>query len=167
VVGRGCRSDSDPAIDPMFRCGIALAGANQAATSSAEMSRSGILFADDVVALDLSSVDCVVLSACESGIGEPVAGEGVLGFRRSFSIAGAASVVLSLWKVDDQAARTWMVLFHQAYLDGASDPVAAVRAAHRQFLAQRRQRGLSTHPFYGGAFIASGYPGVKPDPMNH
>jgi len=156
VAGGACGSASDPAIDPMFRCGLALAGANQAASGSAGAPSDGILFADDVVALDLSSVDCVVLSACESGIGSPVAGEGVLGFRRSFSIAGAGSVVLSLWKVDDQAARTWMVLFHQAYLEGSTDPVAAVRAAHRRFLAQRRERGLSTHPFYGGAFIASG-----------
>ena len=87
-----------------------------------------------------------------------MAGEGLLGFRRSLSIAGAQSVVLSLWKVDDQATRTWMVMFHEAYLAGAADPVAAARVAHRRFLAQRRARGLSIHPFFGGAFVASGFP---------
>ena len=68
----------------------------------------GILTAEEVAALDLGGVEWAVLSACDTGVGEIKAGEGVFGLRRAFQIAGVRTVIMSLWAVDDQAARRWM-----------------------------------------------------------
>ncbi len=100
-------------------------------------------------------MEWAVLSACESGLGEVRAGEGVLGLRRAFEIAGAGSLILSLWAVDDASTRDWMRALYEARGRGA--PTAAcVREASRATLAGRRARGSSSHPYYWGAFVATG-----------
>ena len=68
----------------------------------------GVLTAEEVASLDLSGVEWAVLSACDTGLGEIKAGEGVFGPRRAFQIAGARTVIMSLWSVEDRAAMTWM-----------------------------------------------------------
>jgi CHAT domain-containing protein len=92
---------------PLLRSGLALSGFNARSAASID-GEDGVLTAEEVAALDLGAVDCVVLSACESGVGLPTAGEGVLGLRRAFQLAGARTLVTALWRVEDRASRSWM-----------------------------------------------------------
>ena len=135
--------------------GLALTGANQRATAGSD-DEDGILTAEEVAALDLSSAELVVLSACDTGVGKVSAGEGVLGLRRAFQVAGAHSIVTTLWPVDDEATRAWMGLFYAALFRGHRSAAKAVRDASREVLRARRAKGESTHPFYWAAFVATG-----------
>jgi CHAT domain-containing protein/tetratricopeptide (TPR) repeat protein len=141
--------------NPLLRSGLALSGANLRARA-ASGADDGVLTADEIAKLDLAGVETAVLSACETGQGDVHAGEGVLGLRRGFQIAGARSVVMSLWAVDDAATREWMSAFYVARVKRGLDLAQAVRAADLSVLFARRQRGESDHPFYWGAFVAGG-----------
>ena len=117
-IGLGDRSlsqwkrESPQGFYPGLLSGIALAGANRPLSISSrgigDLGDNGFITAMEVADLDLDETELVVLSACETGLGETVGGEGVLGLPRAFLIAGARSVVASLWKVDDDATRTLM-----------------------------------------------------------
>lgn len=145
---------ANPAWDePLLQSGLALAGANAASTATG--ADDGVLLAEEVAACDLTSVDWAVLSACESGLGEVRAGEGVLGLRRAFEIAGARTVVMSLWAVEDEPTRAWMRALYDQRARGGST-AACVREANFAVLSERRARGVSVHPYYWGAFVASG-----------
>lgn len=120
--------------------------------------RPALLSADEVAALDLAGTGWAVLSACETGLGVEQAGEGVFGLRRAFRIAGAATVVMSLWPVQDAASADWMAALYRARLVDGLDTVAAIASAQRATLAARRQAGLSGHPYYWAAFVAAGDP---------
>jgi CHAT domain-containing protein len=101
------------ADSPLQLAGLALAGANQRA-SAANPADDGILTAEEIALLNLQGVEWAVLSACDSGAGTVAIGEGVLGLRRAFLIAGARSVIMSLWAVDDAAGRAWMKALYEA-----------------------------------------------------
>jgi len=106
--------------------------------------------------INLEGVDRAVLSACDTGVGEIKVGEGVFGLRRAFQVAGAKTVIMSLWPVEDKTTEQWMeTLYREHFLNGR-DTVESVRAASLQILNQRRANHQSTHPFYCGAFIAAG-----------
>ena len=105
--------------------------------------------------LDLRSAGLVVLSACETGVGPVQSGEGVLGLRRAFEIAGSDTLIMGLWGVKDDAAREWMRHLYAGRLAGRST-ADAVHEATRRTIERRREEGLSTHPFYWGAFVAVG-----------
>lgn len=140
---------------PLLLSGLALAGANlrQRAGPGNE---DGILMAQEIVSLDLSGVEWVVLSACNTGVGEVQPGEGVLGLRRAFELAGARTVIMSLWEVQDRPAREWMLqLYENRYKRGEST-ADAVRDAALGMLRDRRAHGRSTHPFYWAEFVAAG-----------
>lgn len=149
--------DSGPvtAENPLLLSGLALAGANRRAIASGD-EEDGILTAEEVASLNLSGVEWAVLSACDTGLGEIKAGEGVFGLRRAFQIAGARTVIMSLWSVEDRAAMTWMRALYEGRLARNLDTAAAVREASLTVLRQRRARGQSTHPFYWAGFVASG-----------
>ena len=83
--------------------GLAFAGANRHVRASGQ--EDGILTAEEVAGLNLQGTGWVVLSACDTGVGAITIGEGVVGLRRAFEIAGARTVIMSLWSVQDQAAR--------------------------------------------------------------
>lgn len=141
--------------NPLLLSGLALAGANRrgAAVQAAE---DGILTAEEIAGMNLQGVQTAVLSACETGVGRIRAGEGVLGLRRAFEIAGVRSLVMSLWSVDDAATRDWMRLFYESRFTrglGASD---AAHEAALGLLRARRARGQSTHPYYWAGFVAAG-----------
>jgi CHAT domain-containing protein len=110
---------SGPALEsPMLRSGLALAGANtwlKAGTAPAE-AEDGLLTAEDVLGLDLLDTELVVLSACETGLGEVHVSEGVFGLRRAFVAAGAKTLVMSLWKVPDLATAVLMGRFYENLL---------------------------------------------------
>jgi CHAT domain-containing protein len=134
--------------------GLALAGANRR-ESAPDDGEDGILTAEEVASLDLSGVEWAVLSACETGIGQVQAGEGVLGLRRAFEVAGARTLILSLWPVEDAAAREWMRGLYEGRLEGLTT-AEAVRQASLKVIQRRRQAGRSAHPAFWGAFVATG-----------
>ena len=114
---------------PGLLSGVALAGANQPAEED-----DGILTAEEVSTLDLSGVDLVVLSACETGLGEEAGGEGLLGLQRAFQAAGARTVVASLWKVDDAATQALMVEFYRNLWQGKLGKLESLRQAQLAML---------------------------------
>ncbi len=151
--------------NPLLLSGLVLAGANRRAQVRGGDARAGeedgILTADEIAALDLSSVECAVLSACDTGAGIALAaGEGIQGLRRAFQTAGARSLVLGLWAVEDETALEWMRAFYAARLKnglkgqhGASE---AAREATLRLLGKLREERKSTHPFRWAAFVAAG-----------
>ena len=146
------RPGSPAGDDPLLRSGLALAGANGASkgfTPPAD-AEDGILTAADVCGLDLRDTELVVLSACQTGLGDIHAGEGVIGLRRAFMLAGASTLVATLWKVPDETTRTLMVAFYKRLLAGV--PVAA---ALRE--AQLELKQSEPDPFCWGAFVCHGH----------
>jgi len=95
---------------PMLLCGLALAGANRPPDSLGR--RPGILTAEELCSLDLSSCDLAVLSACETNVGIRRAGQGIQSLQAALYAAGAKSSITSLWKVDDAATRRLFELFY-------------------------------------------------------
>lgn len=158
-------SSTSPALRPSpwssRRVWLALAGANHARAGSAD-ENEGMLTADEVTTLDLSGVDWVVLSACQSGLGAQWPLEGSLGMRRAFRLAGARAVFSSQWPIADQSTREWMRALYTARPAAtgarrADVPAgAALRAANRAVLTARRREHRTTHPFYWAAFTATG-----------
>ena len=141
--------------NPLLLSGLALAGANLRAEAQAGED-DGILTAEEIASLDLSGVEWAVLSACETGVGDVRAGEGVFGLRRAFQVAGARTVIMSLWSVDDEATRQWMTALYRARLERKQGTAECVRDASLAVLRDRRERGLSTHPFHWAGFVAAG-----------
>jgi CHAT domain-containing protein len=91
------------------------------------------------------------VSSCEIKVGE-----GVFGLRRAFQLAGAKTVIMSLWPVEDQTTKEWMeTLYREHFLNG-KDTAESVRAASIRVLQHRRVKHQSTNPFYWAAFIAAG-----------
>ena len=132
---------------------LAFAGANLGGNES---SNDGLLTSEEIAELDLTKTDWAVLSACETGLGEVTAQEGVLGLRRAFQLAGARTVIMSLWRVDDRATIDFMRVLYRARLEDHADTIAAEYAAMRETLAARRRAGVSTLPYYWAAFVAAG-----------
>jgi len=141
--------------NPLLLSGLALAGANHR-TAAGPDEEDGILTAEEIAAMDLSGVEWAVLSACDTGVGEVRAGEGVFGLRRAFQVAGAGTLIMSLWSVEDEATREWMRELYEGRLLKELSTAEAVREASLSVLNARRQRGESTHPFYWAAFVAAG-----------
>jgi CHAT domain-containing protein/tetratricopeptide (TPR) repeat protein len=140
--------------NPLLLSGIALAGANLRAQAGAE-DEDGILTAEEIASLDLSGVEWAVLSACETALGTIQAGEGILGLRRAFEVAGARTLITSLWNVDDRTTLEWMRDLYRRRAQGLST-AEAVRQASLDILKARRAKGTSTHPLYWGGFVAAG-----------
>ncbi len=151
---RGLKSvDARSARDMPDISALVLSGANGPATNS---ENDGLLTAEEIAALDLTGTDWAVLSACDTGIGKNVRGEGVFGLRRAFRLAGAHSVVMSLWPVSDAATADWMMALYRARLRQHATTIDAVRAADLALIKQQRDAGLDPAPFYWAAFVAAG-----------
>jgi CHAT domain-containing protein len=120
--------------------------------------RDGFLRTDDVYNLHLNA-DLVVLSACRTGLGHNVNGEGILGITRGFMYAGSRSVIASLWKVNDEATAELMGRFYYEMFRKGLPPSAALRDAKEQMWRQERWRS----PYFWAAFEMQGE-GAQPLP---
>lgn len=108
------------AVDPMMRSGLLLSGANNIWTGKtpADMSNDGVLTAYEIANLDFSNTELVVLSACDTGLGDIDYSEGIYGLQRAFRLAGVRSMIISLWKVPDEETTTLMTAFYTAWTSG-------------------------------------------------
>ncbi|MFN0014641.1 MAG: CHAT domain-containing protein [Saprospiraceae bacterium] len=126
---------SEPAFKlsdhPMIRSGLILAGGNHAWATGKPLRpgmEDGILTAYEISQMNLSNTELVVLSACETGLGDIEGNEGVYGLQRAFKIAGAKYLIMSLWKVDDGATMKFMEVFYRKWLEGKTTIPEAFRA---------------------------------------
>lgn len=131
------------ALNPMLRSGLLLANAEAAIDANAEY---GILTAYEVMNLNLDKTEIVIMSACETGLGDVKNGEGVYGLQRAFLVAGADALIMSLWKVNDEATQKLMTSFYKNYLL-LNDKQKAFKAA------QYELKTLYKDPYYWGAFV--------------
>ncbi|MBV9924627.1 MAG: CHAT domain-containing protein [Acidobacteria bacterium] len=144
--------------NPLLRSGLALAGANRRQGGAGE---DGILTAFEAAGLDLWGTKLVVLSACETGVGDVRKGDGVYGLRRALVLAGAQSQVMSLWQVDDAATRDLMVAYYRR-LQAGEGRTEALRAVQLEMLKGASappgtgKRPNRSHPFFWASFIQSG-----------
>ena len=143
-------SDSKNKINGMLSSGIVLAGVNDLSIDTENSdTEDGVLTAYEASTLNLDNTDLVVLSACETGLGEVATGEGVYGLQRGFKVAGADAVLMSLWKVDDKATQELMNLFYTNWLKTGNKRQALLQAQ-----AELREKYKS--PYYWGAFVLVG-----------
>lgn len=134
--------------------GLVLAGANDRKSAS-RADQDGILTEEEILDLDLEAADWVVLSACDSGLGKIRPGEGVVGMLRAFQVAGAKTVIVSLWSVDDQAARIWMRELYRARFERRLTTIEAVQQAALYSLSFYRKKG-DDNPAKWAGFLANG-----------
>jgi CHAT domain-containing protein len=150
--------------NPLLRSGLALAGANHLKGGADD----GIFTALEAAGLDLWGTRLVVLSACDTGVGEVKTGEGVYGLRRALVLAGSETQVMSLWPVSDAATRDLMIAYYRGLQRGEARAAALHQVQLR--MLERAERGLTpdgrkqsarhardySHPFYWASFILSG-----------
>jgi CHAT domain-containing protein len=136
--------------DPMLRSGLVLSGVNIGKSGNDD----GVLTALEAAGLALWGTQLVVLSACETGVGEVKTGEGVFGLRRAFMVAGAETLVMSLWQVEDTATQRLMTEFYRRLAQG-EDRSQALRQASLSLMQDAAYR----HPFFWASFIAAGETG--------
>jgi len=136
-------------LNPLMRSGLLLAGSQKTFNKIAKSNEDGVLTAFEAQTLDLSNTDLVVLSACETAQGEIKNGEGVFGLQRAFQVAGAKSVITSLWRVDDAATEMLMTQFYTRWLKG-TDKWQALKEAQKEVQKKYPQ------PYYWGAFVMVG-----------
>lgn len=142
-----------PGDNPLLRAGLAFAGINTNAQflGEIETTNDGVLTALEVLDLNLSGTRLVVLSACETGLGEIHEGEGVYGLRRSFQEAGVAEVVSSLWEVSDAGTQALMTDFYDKLLAGVP-----ARVALREVQLEMIDSPEWGYPFIWSAFMIVG-----------
>ena len=162
-----------PGENPLLRSGLALAGANARRSAGGE---DGVLTALEAAGLDLWGTKMVVLSACETGLGDVTNGDGVYGLRRALVLAGSESQVMTLWQVSDAATRDLMTDYYKRLQAGEGRTealrqvqIAMLRGESQGAAGGALERGLSgatgaprpqaeerSHPFYWASFIQSG-----------
>ena len=159
--------------NPGLQSGLVLAGANRPLQAGLD---DGILTASEVAELDLTGVEQAVLSACETGLGKSLAGEGLLGLQRAFQLAGARTVVASMWKVPDLATKELMTRYYENIWEKKMGKLEALREAQLWMLKEGKKRGIDAEtvdtkdvpkpavvetgnrmpPLYWGAWVLSG-----------
>jgi CHAT domain-containing protein len=139
--------------NPLLRSGLALAGFNNRQNKqSNNNTEDGVLTALEVAGLNLRGTELVVLSACETGVGDVKTGDGVYGLRRALVIAGSQTQLLSLWKVADDGTKDLMVEYYQKIKAGKGRH-EALREVQLEFLNSNTEY---QHPYFWASFIPSG-----------
>ena len=146
----GPRSGFETTALPSLRSGLVFA------SGTGDAKDDGILTTEEVLAMDLHGVEWVVLSACDTGVGELRRFEGVLGLQRAMRLAGARTVIASLWPVEDRWARAWMEVIYPARFEKGLSTAEAVRAACVERLARLRREGEAPFPRRWASFVAVG-----------
>jgi CHAT domain-containing protein len=133
--------------DPMMRSGLLFSGANKYWGKANEniSSEDGILTASEISNLDLSACQLVVLSACETGLGEIKGSEGVFGLQRAFKMAGVKNIIMSLWKVPDTQTAELFELFYEECFTG--------KTIHEAFHSAQAKMKLKYSPYYWAGFV--------------
>lgn len=136
------------ADNPMYRSGLILSGANPSwkGQSTSTSTDDGILTAEEITLFKLKNTDLVILSACETGLGDTRDDEGVYGLQRAFRLAGARSIIMTLWRIPDAPTRVFMENFYAALLEGGDS-----RSAFQQ--ARSAMRKAFPHPYYWAGFV--------------
>ena len=146
--------------NPMHRSGLALAGAQQTFSAWARgevppTENDGVVTAEEVGGLNLKGTWLVVLSACETGVGEARAGEGVLGLRRGFIQAGTKNLLMTLWPVADKETVRMMLDFYSAAQSSGNAPQALADVQRDSLVKLRQDKGLWFAVNRAGPFILS------------
>ncbi len=134
--------------NPLLRSGLVMAGANRAwrGDSIPENWEDGILTAHEISQINLTNTELVVLSACETGLGDNGGSEGVFGLQRAFKMAGVQTLIMSLWKVPDTQTSQLMQGFYKYWLSGMTKHDAFKKA-------QNEVRATNPNPYYWAAFV--------------
>ncbi|HEU5290130.1 MAG TPA: CHAT domain-containing tetratricopeptide repeat protein, partial [Cyclobacteriaceae bacterium] len=139
--------------NPLLRSGLILAGAGKTITGSGGVditsNDNGVLTAYEAMNLNLEGTNLVILSACETGLGDVKSGEGVYGLQRAFQVAGADALIMSLWKVDDAATQLLMTNFYNNWIK-LGNKQKAFKQAQLQLMTKYKE------PYYWGAFVMMG-----------
>jgi CHAT domain-containing protein len=139
--------------NPLLRSGIMLAGASKTVSGNAipnlSSNDNGVLTAYEAMNMNLEGTQLIVLSACETGLGDVKAGEGVYGLQRAFLVAGADAMIMSLWKVDDTATQQLMKHFYTNWIK-LGNKQKAFKQAQVQLMTKYKE------PYYWGAFVMMG-----------
>ena len=134
--------------DSYLKAGLLLAGAqNTLNGKQPESKNNGILTAEEAKSLNLKDTELVVLSACETGLGDNLVGEGVIGLQRAFMIAGAKSVIMSLWSVSDEKTQELMTLFYTNWIKNNMSKEEAL------YQAKIEMKKLYPEPYYWAGFV--------------
>jgi CHAT domain-containing protein len=143
-----------PSENPLVRSGLAFSGFNVRQGGGDD----GVLTALEITGMDLRGTQLVVLSACETGLGDVQSGEGVYGLRRAFTLAGAQSQVMSLWRVDDNATKDLMVNYYQRLSKGEGRGEALRQAQ----LAMLRSPNYAHPKYWSGMIPVGDWRGMSP-----
>jgi CHAT domain-containing protein len=134
--------------DSYLKSGLLLAGAqNTLNGKQLDNANNGILTAEEAKSLNLRDTELVVLSACETGLGDNLVGQGVIGLQRAFMIAGAKSVIMSLWSVSDEKTQQLMSLFYSNWIENKMSKEDAF------YQAKIEMKKLYPEPYYWAGFV--------------